>query len=75
MKTWIVTWKKKGYALPFLIDFDDETAAIKCGVALNEVGRYDVSITASEWEPDQEAMKRIRERVFARKKEIPAVFA
>jgi len=38
-------------------------------------GEFDVSITASEWEPDQEAMKRIRERVFARTKEIPAVFA
>lgn len=71
MNAYVVTWKKKGYALPFLIDFSDENAAIRCGVALNEIGRYDVSITSTEYEEDAAMKARIWERIEARMREMP----
>lgn len=75
MKSFIVTWKKKGQSLPYLIDFDEENLAIRCGVALNEIGRYDVAITVTEYEEDAEMKQRIWARVQERMREMPAVFA
>jgi hypothetical protein len=75
VKSFAVTWKKPGQALPYLIDFDEENLAIRCGVALNEIGRYDVAITVMEYEEDAEMKKRIWARVEARMTEMPKVFA
>lgn len=75
MKSFIVTWKKKGQPLPYLIDFDEENLAIRCCVALNEIGRYDVAITVTEYEEDAEMKRRIWARVQERMREMPAVFA
>ena len=70
MNTWIVTWKKKGFALPFLIDFDSEGLAVRCSVALSEIGRYDVAVTLAEYEEDVELKKRVWERIQARMGEL-----
>lgn len=75
MTSYIVTWRKKPYALPFLIDFSDETLAIKCAVALNETGRTDVALTAAAAPEDAELKQRIWARVKARLEEMPEVFA
>lgn len=74
-RCYFVTWKKKGQALPYLIDFDEENLAIRCGVALNEIGRYDVAISVTEYEEDAEMKARIWARVQARIQEMPRVFA
>lgn len=60
---YLVTWKKKPFPLPFLLDFDDENLAMRCGITLNELGRYDVSITRAEYEPDTEALARMKKRI------------
>lgn len=75
MKSFIVTWKKKGQPLPYLIDLDDENTAIRAGIQLNEIGRYDVAITVTEYEEDAEMKARIWARVQARIQEMPRVFA
>lgn len=75
MKSFIVTWKKKGQPLPYLIDFDEENLAIRAGIQLNEIGRYDVAITVTEYEEDAEMKQRIWARVQERMREMPAVFA
>lgn len=69
----IVTWKKKGFALPFLIDFDNEGLAVRCSVALSEIGRYDVAVTAQEYEEDAEMKRRIWERIQSRMTELVPV--
>jgi len=71
----MVTWKKKGFALPFLLDLDDENTAIRAGIQLNEIGRYDVAISVTEYEEDAEMKARIWARVQARIQEMPRVFA
>lgn len=73
MNCWMVTWKKKPFPLPFLLDFDDETLAVKASVALSEIGRYDVAITTCEYEEDAEMKARIWKRVQERMQEMPAV--
>lgn len=75
MKAYFVTWKKKGFALPFLLDLDDENTAIRAGIQLNEIGRYDVAISVTEYEEDAEMKARIWARVQARIQEMPRVFA
>lgn len=69
---YFVTWRKKPYPLPFLIDFDDETLATKCAVALSEIGRFDVKVTASEYDEDPELKERIWQRVRQRLEGMPA---
>lgn len=75
MKAYFVTWKKKGYGVPFLIDLDDENTAIRAGIQLNEDGMYDVAISVTEYEEDAEMKARIWARVQARIQEMPRVFA
>ncbi|MCR4339348.1 MAG: hypothetical protein NUW01_05615 [Gemmatimonadaceae bacterium] len=75
MNTFIVTWKKKGQSLPFLIDLNDENAAIRAGIQLNEAGMYDVVITVTEYEEDEDMKARIWARVQERMQEMPKVFA
>lgn len=73
---WAVTWRRKPIAVPFLIDFDNESLAIRASVALNEIGRYDVAVTVTEYDDDPEMKARIWARVAARMREMPpAVFA
>ncbi len=75
MKAYFVTWKKKGYGVPFLLDLDDENTAIRAGIQLNEIGRYDVAISVTEYEEDAEMKQRIWARVEKRMREMPKVFA
>lgn len=76
MNAYIVTWRKKPFPVPFLIDFDNEALAIRCAVALSESGRYDVAVTVTEYDDDPEMKARIWARVEARMREMPpAVFA
>ena len=45
--------------------------AVRCGVALNEIGRYDVAITRTEYEDDPELKAKLWERIQARIAEKP----
>lgn len=74
MNAYMVTWRKKGFALPFLIDFDNEGLAVRASVALSEIGRLDVAVTLTEYEEDAALKQRIFERIQSRMRELP-VFA
>lgn len=65
-RAWVVTWKRKGFAVPFLVDFDSEAGAVRCAIVLNESGRYDVAVTTLE-DPalDEETKARVAARIAA----------
>lgn len=68
-----VAWTFKGER--YLLDVQTSGLAAVAGILLSETGRTDVTVSEQEFELDEATQKRIRERVFARTKEIPAVFA
>lgn len=65
-RAWVVTWKRKGFAVPFLVDFDSEAGAVRCAIVLNESGRYDVAVTTlADQALDEETRGRIAARIEA----------
>lgn len=68
-----VAWTFKGER--YLLDVQTSGLAAVAGILLSETGRTDVTVSEQEFELDAATQKRIRERVFAKTREIPAVFA
>ena len=61
-----VTWKRKPFPIPFLVDVDSRELAESMAVRLNYQGAYDVQVTTLEYEPDPEAAARIARRINER---------
>ena len=70
--TWMVAWTHQRQR--YVLDVDTSGMAAVVGILLTETGRTGVTVNERPWELDEATQKRIRERVFAKAREIPAVF-
>lgn len=66
VSSYAVTWKKKPFPHPFLVDVDSMELAAEIAVRLNYQGGYEVRVTSLEFERDPELMERIRKRINER---------
>ena len=67
VKCWIVTWSKKPYVLPYLIDVDSPEMAAELSLRLATIPSvYNVKVSETEYEIDPELKARIWKRVEER---------
>ena len=64
VNAWAVTWMRKPYSKPFILDVDSLEMAAEIGIRLNyQPTVYDIKVTTLEYEPDAEEMAVIQERI------------
>ena len=74
MKCWMISWQKKPYVLPYLIDVDSPEMAAELTLRLATIPSvYDVKVTETEYEEDPELKARIWARVNARMREYQMI--
>lgn len=70
MKCYMVTWCKKPYVLPYLIDVASAEMAAEISLRLATLPMvYNVAVTETEYEEDPEMKQRIWKRVNERMRE------
>ena len=74
MKCWMISWQKKPYVLPYLIDVDSPEMAAELTLRLATIPSvYDVKVTETTYEEDPELKARIWARVNARMREYQMI--
>ena len=67
MKCWMISWQKKPYVLPYLIDVDSPEMAAELTLRLATIPSvYNVQVSETEYEEDPEMKARIWKRVEER---------
>lgn len=67
MQAMAVTWRRKGFAMPFLVDVDSVDQAAEIAIRLNyQPSVFEVKVSTLEYDPDPEVTEAVRKRIEQR---------
>lgn len=67
MEAMAVTWRRKGFGMPFLVDVDSVEQAAEIAIRLSyQPSVFEVKVSTIEYDPDPEVTARVRQRIADR---------